>query len=234
MSSTHTYRALTEKRPLERLWKPPGTTARRPRPFPCNASFSCRPDSHLKPLWHKPYRNLAPFLHLAHTAGNPLGSAQQTRYHLRPVTMKPRGYSTKPGSPKKPDLRIVYRRRRKALTATPACALHDQRTAPLRALRVRTPVLSSKKPSSPREPGSYTIWRRRRDVRAAAPRRPLRRLRRLARCAANGSRRWLRSAPCGFESLRSTAKSPAPQGNRARILSGGGGGIRTLVPGVTG
>ena len=57
------------------------------------------------------------------------------------------------------------------------------------------------------------------------------RLRRLARYMTNGRRR---SAPCGFESLRSTAKNPAPQGNRARIPSGGGGGIRTLVPGVTG
>ena len=38
------------------------------------------------------------------------------------------------------------------------------------------------------------------------------RLRRAGHCAANGSRRWLRSAPCGFESLRSTAKTRLPKG----------------------
>lgn len=162
MSSTHTHRTLTGKRPLERLLE----TARHDSAPPSTLSMQCKL---LMPTRQPSETALAQTLPKSCTvlASGAYGwqpARQRAANQIPPATSGPEtAWIFHKNQATQGSRTCASSRRRKALTATPPCALHSQRMAPLRALRAGIPILSSKKPGSPREPGSYTIWRRRRD-----------------------------------------------------------------------
>ena len=163
MSSTHTHRTLTGKRPLERLLE----TARHDSAPPSTLSMQCKL---LMPTRQPSETALAQTLpkSCAVLASGAYGwqPARQCAANQIPPAASNHETAWIFHKTRLPEIAgLAYRLSEKEgdLTATPPCALHSQRMVPLRALRVRIPALDSKKPGSPREPGSYTIWRRRRD-----------------------------------------------------------------------